>query len=195
LLSATAHLSSSIVLLVLIGTLVWAGGEAIRRDRRRLGAVALGLGVAGLYYLHFAGLVLEQAPRLLEGGGQGRDAAIGVWGVLQAQLSGVRGQWGLPALMLACWGWPRRASAGVGNPLGAYWLAGALLLIPALLTPLEVRYLYALTLPLAAAAGLGLQRLNQAGGARRALAWLLFAAQLAIAVQGILEAVLHRYRL
>jgi hypothetical protein len=194
LLCATAHLSSSIVLLALIGALVWAGGDAIRRDRRRLGAVALGLAVAGLYYLHFAGLVLEQLPRLLEGGGQGGGPAIGVWGALRAQLSSVRGQWGLPALVLACWGWPHRTVAGVGNALGAFWLAGALLLLPALLTPLEVRYLYALTLPLAAAAGLGLCRLNAAGKGRRALGWLLFAAQLTIAVQGILEAVLHRYR-
>ena len=67
--------------------------------------------------------------------------------------------------------------------------------LPAILTPLDVRYLYALTLPVAVAAAGGLAALAARGAAGRLLGAVLFAGQCALAVLGILEGVLHRYRL
>jgi hypothetical protein len=63
------------------------------------------------------------------------------------------------------------------------------------LTPLDVRYLYALTLPVAVAAAWGLAALSARGTAGRLLGALLFGLQCALAARGILEAVLSRYRL
>jgi hypothetical protein len=58
-----------------------------------------------------------------------------------------------------------------------------------------VRYLYALTLPVAVAGASGLALLASRGPAGRLLGTVLVAAQCAIASRGILEAVLQRYRL
>ena len=193
-LGATSHLSSLIVLAVLVPALLVLGGEEGRGDRRRLLAVVLGFGLAGLYYLQFRALVLEQAPRLLEGGGQGRGDAMGAWGALRLQVLGALGQWGLPALALAWLGRPRRPFRGLDRELLAFWAAGAALVLPAVFTPLDVRYLYALSLPVAIASGRALCRMFEAGGARRWAGAALFAAQLLLAGRGILEAVLHRYR-
>jgi hypothetical protein len=194
LLGATAHLSSLIVLVVLVACLMVLGGSKALRDWKRLGAVLIGFGLAGLYYSHFLGLVLEQAPRLLEGGGQGRAGAVGTWGALRLQLLGAIGQWGLPAILLAWLGRPGHSGPGLDRDLRAFWAAGALLLLPALLTPLDVRYLYALTCPLAVAAGAGLSGLLAAGGWRHWTGLLLLLSQAALAALGILEALLHRYR-
>ena len=194
LLGATAHLSSLIVMAALVPALLAFGDPEGRRDRRRLMAALLGFGLAGLYYLHFRSLILEQVPRLLEGGGQGRGSALGAWGALRLQLLGALGQWGVPALVLAWFGRPRPSGGGLERDLLAFWAAGAALLLPALATPLDVRYLYALTVPVAVAAGTGLCRLVDAGGARRWAGWTLLAAQALLAGRGILEAVLYRYR-
>jgi hypothetical protein len=195
-LGATAHLSSLIVLAVLSASLLVLGGAEARRDGRRLPALLLGLGMAALYYVHFLGMVMEQAPRLLEGGGQGRGPFPGFLGVLRAQVLGGVGQWGVPAMLLAWLGRPRTSASVLDRATRAYWVAGAVLLVPAVLTPLDVRYLYALTCPLAVAAGAGLVRLlvDEPGGWRQWAGAGLLAAQAAIAVRGLLEALLARYR-
>ncbi|HET8647588.1 MAG TPA: hypothetical protein VFO85_18970, partial [Vicinamibacteria bacterium] len=76
----------------------------------------------------------------------------------------------------------------------AYWLAGAALALAGMVSPLEVRYLYALTIPLAAAAALGVLRLWDRGREGRAGAAVLLAAQAALAAANALDAVLRRYR-
>ena len=57
-----------------------------------------------------------------------------------------------------------------------------------------MRYIYALSLPVAVAAGNGFLVLQGWAAPWRAAAWLLVAGQLAIAGDGVVEAVLHRYR-
>ena len=61
-------------------------------------------------------------------------------------------------------------------------------------TPLEVRYLYALTLPLAVAVADGTLRLWAHGPAARLAALGLLGGQAWIAGLGLVEAVLSRYR-
>jgi hypothetical protein len=102
----------------------------------------------------------------------------------------------LPAIVLAAIGRPRPRTAGteLDRDLAAYWAAGAALALPPILTPIDVRYLYALTVPLAAAAGAGLVRLRDRGRPGAAAATLLFALQAAWGVWGLVEAVVIRYR-
>ena len=193
-LAALAHLSGLIVLIVLTGALLWMNGrDAVWRPR--LLATLGGLSIAAAYYGSFASMVVEQLPRLLEGGGQGRGASVGLPGALRLQLLGAIGQWGLPGLALAWWGRPRRPFDHLDRQLAAFWLAGSALFFLALFSPLEVRYVYALTLPVAAAAGKGFLVLQSRAAPWRAAAWLLVAAQLVIAGDGVVEAVVHRYRL
>jgi hypothetical protein len=111
-----------------------------------------------------------------------------MWGILS--------QWGLPALALSAIGHPRPREPGatLDRDLAAYWAAGALLAVPAVLTPLDVRYLYALTVPLAAAAGAGLVRLRDRGRAGAVAAWLLLAGQAAWGLRGLVEGLVQRYR-
>jgi hypothetical protein len=73
-------------------------------------------------------------------------------------------------------------------------VAGAALALPAMLTPVDVRYLYALTVPLAAAAGAGLVDLRKRGRTGALVAALLLAAQTAWGLRGVVEAVALRYR-
>jgi len=195
-LGALAHLSSLIVLLVLVGCLAALQGRSLLRDRRRLLALAVGVGLAAAYYLNFAGLVLEQLPRLLEGGGRGGAAGAGIWVPLWSQVQSAVWGWGPPAILLALVGWSR-PSRGVRleRDLTAYWLAGGLLALAAVFSPLEVRYVYALTLPLAVAGSLGFHRLASSG--RRGGVWLasiLLCAQAGLGAWGIVRALLFRYR-
>jgi hypothetical protein len=78
--------------------------------------------------------------------------------------------------------------------LRGYWASGLLLLAAALVSPLEVRYLYALTVPMAAAVGAGFERLRAKRGVAATLAWLLLAGLVVWGAMGIREAVLERYR-
>jgi hypothetical protein len=170
-------------------------GPSLLRDRRRVLALAVGVGVAAAYYLNFAGLVVEQLPRLLEGGGSGAVGG-GVWTTLRSQLQSALWGWGPPAILLALVGWPR-PSRGVrlDRDLTAYWLAGGLLALVAVFSPLEVRYVYALTVPLCVAGSLGFHRLASSG--RRGAVWLasiLLCAQAGLGVWGIVRALLFRYR-
>jgi hypothetical protein len=194
-LACLGHFSSLVVAVVLVVALLIARGRA-GPGRTRARAVGAGLAVAALYYARFVPLVLGQLPRLLEGGGQGRGASRGAFDALRLQMWGILSQWGLPVLALAVIGHPRPREPGamLDRDLAAYWAAGALLAVPAILTPLDVRYLYALTVPLAVAGGAGLVRLRDRGRAGAVTAWLLFAAQAAWGLRGLVEAVVNRYR-
>jgi hypothetical protein len=193
--AALGHFSSLVVLVVLCAALVPMRRRGPGVDRTRLIAVAVGLGLALLYYASFWRLVLDQVPRLLEGGGQARGASRGALDAVRMQLAGLVQQWGIPALVLALIGRPRAGRSVLDLDLTAYWMAGAALALPAVLTPLDVRYLYALTAPVAVAAAWGLVALATKGTAGRLLGAVLFGAQCALAIGGILEGVLHRYRL
>lgn len=192
---ALGHFSSLVFLLALGGALAVARWRGYRLDRVRAAALAVGLLLALAYYASFWRLIADQLPRLLEGGGQGRGASRGMWDALRLQLLGAVEQWGAPALVLGALGRPRPARSLLDRDLAAYWIAGAALVLPAVLTPLDVRYLYALTVPLAVAAARGLGALAVRGTAGRIAGALLLGLQAALAVRGILEAVLHRYRL
>jgi hypothetical protein len=185
-LSALAHLSCAIVLGVLLPVLAWQ-----RRDRVRVTAAAVGLGVAAGYFAGFAPLVLRQLPRFLEGGRQGRDSAPAA---PLAPLLAALHQWGLPALALALAGRPRPSRGGLERDLAGCWLAGGVLLLAGVVSPLEVRYLYALSAALAVAAASGAAGLWDRGTWGRVLAAALLAAQGALALHQWLEALLHRYR-
>jgi hypothetical protein len=74
-------------------------------------------------------------------------------------------------------------------------MAGAALALAAVVSPLEVRYLHALAVPLAAAAAAGFHGLLSAPGrARTLLAWLLLGLQGALGVANVAEALVSRYR-
>jgi hypothetical protein len=97
--------------------------------------------------------------------------------------------------MLLAWeGRPRRTAGPADHALFAFLLGAGLLAIPAVVSPVEVRYLYALTAPLAAAAGMGLVRLHAAGGARRVVGGVLAVAQAVLGLSALLHALLVRYR-
>ena len=194
-LACLVHFSSLVVVGVLVLALLIARGRA-GPGRTRARAVGAGVGVAALYYARFVPLVLGQLPRLLEGGGQGRGASRGTFDALRLQMWGILSQWGLPILALGAIGHPRprEPEPTLDRDLAAYWAAGALLALPAILTPLDVRYLYALTVPLASAWGEGLFRLGDRGRAGAVAAGLLLAAQAAWGLRGLVEAVAFRYR-
>jgi len=194
-LGALGHFSSFVVLAALCAAMALFRRGELDVDRTRAMAVVVGLGLALLYYASFWRLAADQLPRLLEGGGQGRGASRGAWDAVRMQVLGVVQQWGIPAIILGVIGRPRPRRSLLERDLAAYWLAGAALALPAVLTPLDVRYLYALTLPVAVAGAWGLAALAARGSAGRLAGALLFGLQCALAARGILEAVLHRYRL
>jgi hypothetical protein len=191
-LGALAHFSSLVVLGAVAVALIALPGP--RPDRTRWAALGVGAAIAGLYYAQFLGLVLGQLPRLLEGGGQGRGASRGAWDAARLQVLTAAGQWGLPAVLLAWEGRPRRTAGPAEHALCAFGLGAGLLAIPAVVSPVEVRYVYALTAPLAAAAGVGVVRLHAAGGARRVVGGVLAVAQAALGLSALLHALLVRYR-
>jgi len=193
-LGGLAHLSSLIVLVVLCGFLVPLRRREAPLRRARTLALAFGFGLAALYYAHFLGLIVDQAPRLLEGAGRGGGAPLGLWSALLAQARGLVAGWGLPAMALALFGWSRLRATDLARDLAAFWWAGAVLLAVALLSPLETRYVYALTVPVAVTAARGALALWQAGGSRKGLAVVLVLAQAVVALRGVLEALLTRYR-
>jgi hypothetical protein len=187
-----SHLSSFIVGGTLGVCLAWLWrGKPLGRARR-VALLLAGL-VAVAYYAQFLPLALQQLPRLREGGGSG-GAGIGLVGVLRLQAENALGQWGLPALLLALAGLPRPSRGDAERLLAALWLSGALLLAVALVSPLEVRYVYALTAAVACAAASGCLRLGAAGAGGRLVAALLVLAQAVLAAGTIAEAVVSRYR-
>lgn len=143
-LSATAHLSSFIVVLTLLLMTL-----AFPSDRRGAAFKPLLLGViaASLYFATFLPMIMAQVPRLLgERGGS----------------SGVFDPWRLPNQILAGAGWPLVALVLLSIlarpirpvlPLArSLALAGFVLAVVALVSPIEVRYLLALV-PLLAIVG------------------------------------------
>ena len=195
-LAALAHFSSFVFVVALVCALVIADLRSEERDRTRCWAAGLGLLLAAAYYAHFAGLIWEQAPRLLEGGGQGRGASRSAWDAARLQVLTAVGQWGLPAIVLAWLGRPRPSPGDrYARDLAAYWLAGLVLAVPAIVSPLEVRYLYGLTAAVALSAGAGAARVHAQGGRWRLAGWALVLAQIVLGARGIAEAVVVRYRL
>ena len=165
-------------------------------DRTRLWAAAAGLAAAAFYYAHFTGMIWAQIPRLLEGGGQGRGVSRTAWDALRLQVLGALGQWGSPAIVLAWLGTSppahgRRATNALWPLIGSRASPCA---VPAVVSPLEVRYLYGLTAAVALSAGAGAARLEAAGGASRLLGRLLCVAQAALGAYAITEAIVIRYR-
>ena len=194
-LGALGHFSSLVVLVALCAALLLFRRGAPGLDRARAIAVGVGLGLALLYYASFWRLAVDQLPRLLEGGGQGRGASRGMWDALLMQVAGPVQQWGIPVVILAILGRPRPRRGLIERSLAAYWAAGAALVLAAVLTPLDVRYLYALTVPAAVAAAWGLAVLSARGAAGRLAGAVLLGGQCALAARGILDAILYRYRL
>jgi hypothetical protein len=183
-----AHLSGLVVLGVLALALLLARGRTI--DRGRAVALAVGLATAALYYAHFWRLVLDDMARLGEGGGGGH----GMLAAILEQATNALVLWGAPGMALALLG--ARATVGSADrDLGAFWAAGLLLAGVAIVSPLDVRYLYALTLPLAVAAGGGYLALARRGLAGQAGALLFLLAQAGLLGREVVDALLHRYRL
>lgn len=185
-----AHLSSAIVVAGVCGGLTALGGRTLLRDRRRVGALVAGLAAIALYYSHFLPLVIEQWPRLAERGVTGLSWISAVGRQWQAALD----QWGLPAALLGGLGLLGGSFGGWRRGLAAWGVTGLALALAALFSPLEVRYLYALTLPLAIVAAEGVEVLLTRGPAGVALAVVLLCWQAFLAIGGIVEGVLHRYR-
>jgi hypothetical protein len=191
------HLSSAIVLFALAAALLAVDGRRLLRDRTRSLAVALGLGCAALYYLHFADLVLAQAQRLLEGvalGGGARHERAPLASALFAQARGAWQLWGWPAIVLALIGRPRAGGGALDRALVSFWLAGAALLLAAVVSPLEVRYLYALSPAIAIAGAAGFRTLSRRGALPRAAALGLVAAQAALAARELTRTLLTDWR-
>jgi hypothetical protein len=189
-LAALAHFSSFVVLVALCAFLLLLGRRSLGRTRTL--ALAAGLTLGFLYYGSFARMILEQLPRLLEGAGSGRGAP-GPLTVLWRELREAASGWGLPAISLALFGLPR-SQERPGRDLMAYWLAGALLAVAALVSPVDVRYMYALAPMVAIAACSGFVRLWQRGIPARLLALALIAWQTTLGVRNMAEAIYWRYR-
>jgi hypothetical protein len=185
---ALGHFSSFVVLAALAAALLVVGRRELPTQRWRLAAVGVGLGLSLLYYGQFTTLVLAQLSRLGEGfGSPGAAAAAG-------PLMDLLTQWGLPILLLALAGRPRRRSTTLDRDLVGYWAAGLSLALVAMATPLDVRYLHALGLPLAVAAAEGGAALWSKGLAGRIVAASLGLAQTFLAGRNVVEAMLWRYR-
>lgn len=193
-LAGLGHLSSLIVLVASCAALVLVRRGEVWRDRARSLALTVGLALVALYYLQFSSLILDELPRLLEGGGRGGPAAQGTWGLLWHQVLSALGRWGVPAILLAAVGSSEPAQGGPERDLRALLPGVALLVVPAVISPLEVRYQYALTAPLAVVAASGLVRLWQRGTVGRLLAGGLLTAQAVIGARSVVEDVLIRYR-
>lgn len=146
-LSATAHLSSFIVLLALLVVSFAFGSE---RRSAAFKPLFAGTVIAALYFSAFLPLIASQAARLLgERGGS----------------SGVFDPWRLPNLIFGSLGWPLLAALVLSGFVAAWrpllplsrslLVTGALLAVAALVSPVEVRYLLALS-PLLAVLGAAL---------------------------------------
>jgi len=193
--AALAHFSSLIVAVALVAALAVGRRHDIGRDRVRRAALVAGLAVAAAYYAHHVGLMVSQLPRLLEAGGRGTAEAPGVLAGARDQVAGAALGWGLAAIALAWFGRPSwRNGTGIDRDLAWWWIGAGVLALPAIVSPLEVRYLYALAPALAAAAGRGAIALHARGGFRRALAWALVAVQAVTGSLNLAEAVFVRYR-
>jgi hypothetical protein len=187
--AGTAHFGAFLFLLAL-GLALLSTKDA-RRDRSLLAVSLAGLGLAGIYYAQFLPLVASQLPRVVSGAGPGRDFL----GTAGQQVLRVYHEWGGPALVAAALGAAaaRSGASAAPWPFRACWLAGAGLALLATLSPLEVRYLYALTPAAALLAAEGLSWLVRQRGGVPAVA-VLALVQLGLAARGIVSAILFAYR-
>jgi len=190
-LAATAHFGAFLIFLVLGPALVVAPRGT--RDSLALRAVAVGLGLAGLYYLQFLPLMASQLPRVLEGGKDGGPGIVPAAGV---QILRLFHEWGWPVVIAAILGAATTRLRAISLPRAflALWASGGLLALIATLSPLEVRYLYALGPAVALLAADGLSWLRgQRGGLL--FASVLFMSQVGLAARGLVQAVVFAYRL
>jgi hypothetical protein len=187
--AALAHLSCAIVLGVLGLLLILFDRDAAGR-RHRMVAVAVGLGLAGVYYLSFLPMMWGQLPVI--GGAAGQNG--GPWSAAVRQAWSAVGQWGWPALVLGILGVGWMPPGRLGAALRAWWACALALAALAVVSPVEVRYWYATAPALAVAAAVAVGRLWTAGLPARlaAAVALLFQATLA-GVNGA-AALLARYR-
>lgn len=192
--AAMAHFSSLVVAAALAAGLLFSRRGTIARDRTRTLAVVAGLGLAAIYYSNHLGLIAQQLPRLL--GTAGAPAAeSGILASAGNQLMGAVAAWGLAAIVLAWAGRPAPSTGiALDRDLAAWWIAAGALALPALVSPLEVRYLYALAPAVAIAAGRGAIALHEEGGARRLAASVLVGIQVVVGAVNLAEAVYFRYR-
>jgi hypothetical protein len=109
------------------------------------------------------------------------------------QLEGALYDWGIPVVVLAVIGRPRGAAEGARD-LKAVWLAGAMLFCAAIVTPLESRYLYALTPVLAMAASTGVEHLWGLGTRGKLVASGLVVAQIGIGIAALVRGILYDWR-
>ncbi len=176
-LGCTSHLGTCIALVCLVAALVIWDRKTIRRDRTALLAVAVGFGLAFLYYSHFVGMIVAQLPRLAEGGGSGK-AAESLWDRLIFEARWARVRWGLPLTALALIGWPLPSRSDFERRLAAFASACVVLFLAALVSPLDVRYLYVWSPVIAICAATGVSRLAERGTIPRLLAFVLILAVL-----------------
>jgi hypothetical protein len=190
--ASLAHLSAFVVL----GAFALALAAERQRDaapRARWPVLARGWAAAAGYYALFLPLVASQLGRLGEGGRRAGGEG-GLLAAVSAQPFAAWREWGGPAIVAVVLG-----GLGAGRPewrrgLRALWMAGGGLLLLAVLSPLEVRYLYALTPAVALAAAEGQARLHRRGGAAALAALLVLLAQAAVAVPNLADAIVLRYR-
>jgi hypothetical protein len=116
-------------------------------------------------------------------------------GPLLHQAKEVAGRWGWPVVILVPLGFPTATRDEPDRTLLAGWAMGALLLVAAAVSPLEVRYLYALGFAAAWAAASGTARLWGAGVLGRAAATVLVAWAWVRQIDALGDIVLRRYRL
>ncbi|MBN2370822.1 MAG: hypothetical protein JXO72_10050 [Vicinamibacteria bacterium] len=177
-LAALAHFSSLIVIVTLMTFLLLTARDTPRARRQSFLACSIGIIAIVLYYSHFTRLVAGQVPRLLDSAG---GTGIPLMRRLYSQLHGMSWEWwSLPAAALAWFGRPRNRHAALDAGLIGYWLAGVVLLVAAVMTPLEVRYLYALTVAVALCAARGFLALSDGSRLGKLAGGLLVAGHFAI---------------
>lgn len=191
-LAGTAHLSSLIVLATVTAGMAIADRGRLRPAR--LAAIVLGGALIAVYYAPFVGMILGQIPRLLEGGGQGTAEVSGILGALRRQGLALLSDIGWPALLLTAVGFAQGGWRRVPPAVRGYAWGAAVLAVPAIVSPLEVRYLLALAPVLGLMAAFGLLGLWAWGSVGRLAAVLLAGAQAWLSCTRIVEAVLYRYR-
>ena len=186
--AATAHFGGLLFLLSLSMSLLLLEGRGVVKDTTRRNALLAGLLAAALYYGRFLDLMVGQLPRLLHGSG---SAGSGPLAGLLIQVGQAWLEWGGPVVLLAAFGlWAKRE---LDRSTAALALAAAPFLLAAVVSPLEVRYLYAVTAAVALLAADGfVELITSLRG--RLLAALAVALQAGLACAGIARAILERYR-